>query len=99
MVRIYNLVEANIKVADDCENYAGKYIKVTFFEYKDPKDSKKNTSATNKAEYFKTNNDGKEVLIDVEEQSYVNKDGEDKIALQGKLLSKKEAEIASQFIK
>ena len=97
--KVYNLCEANIKVADDSQEYAGQYVKVTFFEYIDKKDSKKNTSATNKANYFKTQNDGKELILKIEEQPYVNKDGEDKIALKGSLLSKKEAEMASQFIK
>ena len=97
--KVYKLVEVNCKVADDCPDYAGKYVKGTFFAYNDPKDPSKNKTATEKAEYFKKENEGKDVLMDVEEQKYVNKDGVDAISLRFKLLTKAQKEVASQFLK
>ena len=97
--KVYKLVEVNVKVADDCADYAGKYIRGTFFEYTDPKDAKKNKTATEKATYFKEQNDGNEVLLDVTEQEYTNKEGASAISLHFKTLTKAQKEIASQFVK
>lgn len=89
--KVYKLVEANCKMADDSKEYPGKYCKITFFG-----DEKKN--ATAKAEGFKAVVIGTDTLINITERSYVNKDGVDSIALDGKLLSKKEQEVAKQFL-
>ena len=90
--KVYKLCDVSIKVADDCPDYAGKWIRSSFFG-----DEKK--SATSKAEYFKSQNDGKEIIVNVEEQTYTNKEGEEAVSLKFKLLSKKEKELAEQFIK
>ena len=96
----YYVCSASIKVSDDCPNYAGEWIKVGFFAYTDPKDKSKNKSGFSKAEYFKSQMEGKEILLDVTEgETYTSKEGVEKVSLSGKLLSKKEAEIAEQFIK
>ena len=94
----YILSEVNVKTAEDSKEYAGKYIKLTFFAYNDPKDSSKNKTATEKAEYFKTQNLDKEILLDITEQEY-EKEGEKKISLVGKLLTKAQREVAEQFVK
>jgi hypothetical protein len=97
--KVYKLCEVNIKVADDSPEYAGKYTKGTFFAYNDPKDTSKNKTATEKANYFKSENEGKDLLVDITEESYTNKDGADVIALKFKLLTKAQKEVASQFVK
>ena len=96
--KVYDLCEANCKIADDSAEYAGKYVKLTFFAHVD-KDESKNRTATSQAEYFKTQNNEKEVLLDITEEKYVNKEGVDAISLRGKLLTKAQKEVASQFIK
>lgn len=95
----YKLCEINVKIADDSKEYAGKYMKTSVFEYIDKKDSKKNRTATEKANYWKEQNDGKEVIVNITEREYLNKDGEKAIALEFKPLSKKEKEVAEQLIK
>jgi len=97
--KVYRLCEVNCKLADDSKDYAGKYVKITFFEYKDLKDEKKNKTATSKADYFKTQTEGQEILLNITEQEYVNKEGQNAIGLTGKILSKKEKEVAEQFLK
>lgn len=97
--KTYNLCEVSIKVADDCKDYAGKWIKTSMFAFEDPKDSSKNRTALSKAEYFRTSNEGKDIIINVEEREYLDKEEEKKIALSFKLLSKKEKELAEQFLK
>jgi hypothetical protein len=94
----YKLCGVSIKSADDCPNYAGKWIKTTIFEYVDPKDSKKNKTATEKAEYFKTNSVDKEILVDVTETEW-SKDDKSGVNLLFKTLTKAQAEVAKQFIK
>lgn len=91
--KVYNLCEANVKVADDCKNYAGKYIKISFFE-----DKEKKRSATSLAEYYKTQNNEKEVYIDVTEQKYTNKDGEEAVSLIGKKPSKAKLEAYLELL-
>lgn len=82
-----------IKVADDCKDYAGKWMRGSFFG-----DEKR--SSQSKADYFKSQNEGKEIILNVEEQPYTDKNtGEDKVGLKFKLLSKKEKELAEQFLK
>ena len=95
----YKVCNANIKVADDSKEYAGRYIQIGIFGYVDPKDPKKNKSATEKAEYFKKMNADKDILLEVTERQYVDKDGMPGTALDGKILSKKAQEVASQFVK
>lgn len=89
----------SIKVADDCPDYAGKWIKTTYFSYEDLKDSKKNKTAKERAETFRDNNEGKAILLDVTEREYVDKDGNNAIALEFKTLTKAQKEVAAQFIK
>jgi hypothetical protein len=95
----YKVCNVNIKVADDCPEYAGKYIQVGIFGYVDPKDPKKNKSATDKANYFKTQNEGNEMLLDITEEKYTNKEGQEATALRGKVLTKAQQEVAKQFVK
>ena len=95
----YRLCDVNIKIADDSKEYAGKYVKIGIFEYVDAKDSKKNRTAKDKADFFKKENDQKEILLNITEEEYTNKDGEKAVSLRGKILSKKEKEVAEQFIK
>ena len=96
----YYVTNASIKVADDCPSgYAGKWLKVGFFAYKDKTDSKKDKSGFSKAEYFKSQNEGKEIIVEIEsEVPYVTKDGVEGIDTKVQLLSKKEEETVSQFI-
>jgi len=97
--KVYDLCEANCKLADDSAEYAGKYVKITFFAYVN-KDASKNRTATSQAEYFKSENVGKEVLLDITEEKYIKKDtNEEAVSLRGKLLTKAQKEVASQFIK
>jgi hypothetical protein len=91
--KVYNLCEANVKVADDCKAYAGKYIKMSFFE-----DIEKKRSALSLAEYYKAQNNEKEVYIDVTEQKYVNKDGVDAVSLVGKKPSKAKLEAYLELL-
>lgn len=95
----YNVCDVNIKIADDSKEYAGKYVRIGVFGYTDPKDPKKNKTATEKATYWKTQNNEKEILLDITEEKYTDKDGFEQTALRGKTLSKKAAEVASQFVK
>lgn len=89
--KTYMMRNVSIRVSDDCKDYAGRWIRTTMF-------GDEKNSSQNKAEYFKSQNEGKEIIINVEEQPYTSKDGEEKIALQFKLLSKKEKELAEQFL-
>lgn len=89
----YKLCEVIILSADDSAEYAGKWLKTSFFDYVDAKDAKKNKSGKSKAEYFQTQNEAKEVWLDVEERHYTNKEGVDAIAFEFKPLSKKEMEV------
>ena len=96
----YKLCEVLVKVADDCPEYAGKWIKTSIFEYLDPKDPKKNRTALDGANYFKSQNNEKEVLLDVEETKSISaKDGKEYTNYSFKKLSKAQAEVAAQFIK
>jgi hypothetical protein len=95
----YKVVEVNIKVADDSKEYAGKYIKGSFFEYKDKVDASKNRTATEKADYFKKENDGKEVILEVIESQSTGKDGKVYDNLNFKTLSKAKKEVAEQLLK
>lgn len=95
----YKLCDVNVKIADDSKEYAGKYVRIGMFAFNDPKDPKKNKTATEKANYWKTQNDGKEILLDITEETYTDKEGMPAIALRGKTLSKAKQEIASQFVK
>lgn len=88
----YKLCEVIILGADDSVEYAGKWLRTSFFDYVDAKDAKRNKSGKSKAEYFKTNNESKEVWLDIEERHYTNKDGIDTVALEFKPLGKKEME-------
>lgn len=89
--KTYKIRDVSIKVADDCKDYAGKWIRSSMFA------DEKNSSQS-KAEYFKSQNEGKEIILNIEEQTYTNKEGEEAIALKFKLLSKKEKELAEQFL-
>jgi hypothetical protein len=96
----FKVVEVNVHVADDSKEYAGKYMKKTFWGYTDKEDAKKNKTPREQAEYFKKENDGKDILVDVtEEKSISKKDGKEYTNLKFKTLSKKEKEVAEQFIK
>jgi aspartate aminotransferase-like enzyme len=95
----YKLCDVNVKIADDSNEYAGKYVRIGMFAYNDPKDPKKNKTATEKANYWKTQNNEKEILLDITEEKYTDKDGFEQTALRGKTLSKKAQEVASQFVK
>lgn len=95
----YDVTDVNIKVADDSKEYAGRYIRIGVFGYTDPKDPKKNKTSQEKANYWKTQNDGKEILLEITERNYTDKDGLPGVALDGKTLSKKAAEVAAQFVK
>ena len=53
--------DVSIKVSDDCKDYAGKWIRTTMF-------ADEKNSSENKANYFKSQNEGKEIIINVEEQ-------------------------------
>ena len=97
--KTYDLVEMNIKLADDSKEYAGKYVKITIFAYNDAKDASKSKTATDKATYFKTENEGKELILDITEEKYTNKEGVEAVSLKGRLLTKKEKEVADQFVK
>jgi len=94
----YNLCDVSIKSADDCPNYPGKWLKMTMFEYKDEKDPKKNKTASAKAENFKELTLGKEILVDVKEEEWKTED-KSGVNLIFKTLSKKEKEVAEQFLK
>jgi hypothetical protein len=95
----YDVCDVNVKVADDSKEYAGRYIRIGVFGYNDPKDPKKNKTSKEKADYWKSQNDGKDILLDITEETYTDKDGMPATALRGKTLSKKAAEVASQFVK
>lgn len=97
--KTYTITEVNLHIADDSKEYAGKYIRLSFFNWVDPKDPKKNKSGKEKAEYFKTQNDGKDILLDITEEKYTNKEGKEGVSLRGKILSKAQRETAEQFIK
>jgi len=95
----YKLCDVNVKIADDSKEYAGKYVRIGMFAYNDPTDPKKNKTATDKANYWKTQNDGKDILLEITEEKYTDKDGFEQTALRGKTLSKAKQEVASQFVK
>jgi len=95
----YDVCDVNVKVADDSKEYAGRYIRIGVFGYTDPKDPKKNKTSKEKADYWKTQNDGKEVILEVNERSYTDKDGMPGTALDGKTLSKAKQEVAAQLLK
>lgn len=98
--KTYKVCSVNLKIADDSTEYAGKYIRGSFFEYKDKVDAKKNKTATERAEYFKKENEGKEILVDVEENEYISKKTlQMEKGLQFKTLTKAQKEVAAQFIK
>lgn len=96
----YKVCEVNVKVADDCKDYAGKYIKHSFFEQKkDPAKSwSKDRSATEQAEYFKKENDGKEIIVEVEETESKGKDGKVYTNLTFKILNKTQRELAEKML-
>ena len=94
----YKLCGVSIKVADDCLDYAGKWIKTAIFEYIDLKDAKKNRTATEKAEYFKTQSLDKEILVDVTETEW-KKDDKSGTNLSFKTLTESQRKVAEQFIK
>ena len=91
--KTYHVCNVNCKVSDDTPEYAGRYMQTGIFGYVDKVDATKNKSATDKAEYFKTNNSNKDVWVDVTERSYVDKEGMPGTALDFKSLSKKELEV------
>lgn len=91
--KVYNLCEANVKVADDCKSYAGKYIKMSFFE-----DVEKKRSAKSLADYFKEQNNEKEIYLDVTEEKYINKDKEEAVSLRGKKPSKAKLEAYLELL-
>ena len=95
----YKVCEVIVKVADSNPDYAGKWIRTSIFGYVDAKDPAKNRSATDKANYFKTNNDGKDVLLDVTERKSLGKDGKEYTNLDFKQLSKAQLEVAKQLVK
>lgn len=82
----YKLCEINCKVSEDDKNYPSKYVKMTFFE-----DVEKKRSATEQANYFKSQNEGQTVLLDIEEQAW-EKDDKSGVSLVGKKLSKAKRE-------
>lgn len=96
----YKVCEVNVKVADDCKDYAGKYIKHSFFEQKkDPAKSwSKDRSAKEQAEYFKKENDGKEIIVEVEETESKGKDGKVYTNLTFKMLNKTQRELAEKML-
>ena len=97
----YQVCEVNVKVADDSKIYADKYMKHSFFEQKkDPAKSwSKDRSATEQAEYFKKENDGKEVILEVEESQSTGKDGKVYDNLNFKTLSKAKKEVYEDLVK
>jgi len=97
----YKVCEVNVKVADDCKDYAGKYMKHSFFEQKKDKEKawSKDRSATEQANYFKDENTGKEVILEVEESQSTGKDGKVYDNLTFKTLSKAKREVAEQLLK
>jgi len=95
----YDVCDVNVKVADDSKEYAGRYVRIGVFGYNDPKDPSKNKTSTQKAEYWKSQNDGKEILLEIAERAYTDKDGMPGTALDGKTLSKAKQEVAAQFVK
>lgn len=97
----YNVCNVGILVADDCSSgYAGKWISSSVFGYTDPKDPKKNRTATSKAEYFKSQVEGKEEWLDIKENKVVNElTGEEKVYINGKTLSKAKKEVAEEMSK
>lgn len=95
----YDVCDVNVKIADDSKEYAGKYVRIGVFGYTDLKDPKKNKTSKEKADYFKSQNDGKEILLDINERLWTDKDGFEQTALDGKTLSKAKAEVAAQFVK
>lgn len=97
--RVYNTVPVSVKVSDDSQNYAGKWIRTTAFEYIDPKDAKKNKSAMQKAEYLKTLLEGKEDFLNITEREYTNKDGLEAISLEFKTLTKAQKQVAEEMSK
>lgn len=96
---VYNVCPVSILVADDCPDYAGKWIRTTVFEYIDPKDANKNKSAVQKAEYLRTILEGKEDFLNITEREYTNKDGESAISLEFKTLTKAQKEVAKEMSK
>lgn len=97
--KTFVICPVSIKIADDCPDYAGKWIRSTYFSYEDKNDPKKNKTAKERAELFRDNNEGKAILLDVTEREYVDKDGNNAIALEFKTLTKAQKEVAAQFIK
>jgi len=95
----YDVCDVNVKIADDCPDYAGRYVRLGVFGYTDPKDPKKNKTSKEKADYWKTQNDGKEVWLEINEEKYTDKDGFEQTALRGKTLSKAKQEVAEQMSK
>ena len=83
----------------DNEDFAGKWINGSFFSYKDEKNPANSKTATQRAEQFRSYNEGRTTLLRITEREYTSKDGEQKTALDFKVLSKKERETAAQFIK
>lgn len=93
----FKLCKVNVKVADDSPEYAGRYMSTSMFEYVDKINPSKNRTATDQAEYWKKQNEGQEVLLDVEESEVLDK--EQRPYLNFKKLSKTQQEVAKQFIK
>jgi hypothetical protein len=89
----YNVCNASIKVSDDCKHYAGKSIKMGFFA-----NEEKKRSGKDQAEYFKGQNEGKEILLDVTEEEW-EKDDKSGTSLKGKTLSKAKKEAYEEILK
>lgn len=96
----YKLCEVNVKVADDYPEYAGKYLRGSIFESINLTDPSKSKTARQKADYFKSQNEGNEVLLDVTESESIGKtDGKVYQNLNFKVLTKAQREVAAQFVK
>jgi hypothetical protein len=94
----YTVCEVSVIPADSSPELAGEFISVTFWPYEDTK-TKKITTAISKAKYWIDNNNGKDILLDIEEREYEKKDGTKGKGYLGKVLTKAKAEVAGQFIK
>lgn len=97
--KVYSICPVAVYIADDNEEYAGRWANGAFFAYKDEKNPANSRTATQGAEQFRSYNEGRTTLLRITEREYTSKDGEQKTALDFKVLSKKERETAAQFIK
>lgn len=78
--------DVNITVAEDDKNYANKYIKLSFWD-----DVKYKRVAKEQADYFKSQNEGQTVLLDITEEEWESGDKKG-VNLVGKRLSKAKRE-------